>query len=382
MLKARSTTPIQRGMTDTADPTMLGVDDRAASVRSFFGVEPRTSTLPPPQGMMPIVPALPRVAPATPSPVPTTPNNPFEFSAVSAGSPPSRAPRQQQRAGGGRRFVRRVFLLAALGGIVFAGVKYGPQLSEQVRGDSADSELEAPLAFPAVTPAAVATRTATFVVEQPSDDGTTARYEVTTDFETGVSRMLIDRTTGPDIEVLAVFDVANLRLVDQPNWWSMPRGDFPFPVPGQSQQWIRTVDDYLPAYIRPAVTIEKSTEAVLGTETMRHLVLTIDTHTIVTNAAAVVIDPATGLQVPETPTGPGEFSPPASTTGNAERIEPVTVEMWVDSTGTIRKLVEPSSLGGRTITVVEVTSAPFDPTFPAPESTAPLTAAQLDLFVS
>ena len=366
-------------MTDTADPTMLGVDDRAASVRSFFGVEPRPSTLPPPLGVMPIVPALPRVAPMAPSAVPTTTTNPFEFSAASAGSPPSRAPRQQQRQGGGRRFAWRMFLLAVLGGLVFAGVTYGPELSARFRGDSADSEPEAPLAFPTVASAAVAARTATFVVEQPTDDGTTARYEVTTDLETGVSRMLIDRTTGPDIEVLAVFDIANLRLVDQPDWWSMPRGDFPFPVPGRSRQWLRTVDEYLPAHIRSAVTIEKSTEAVLGTETMRHLVLTIDTDTIVTNAAAGVIDPATGLQVPATPTGPGEFTSPESTTGNAEHIEPVTVEMWVDSTGTIRKLVEPPSLGGRTITVVELTSAPFDPTFP--ETTAPLTAGQLDLFV-
>jgi hypothetical protein len=237
------------------------------------------------------------------------------------------------------------------------------------------------MAFPVVAPAAVAARTANYVVEQPDEDGITTRYDVTTDFETGVSRMLIDRTAGPDLEVLAVFDVANLRLADQPDWWSMPRGDFPFAEPGQRQPWIRTIDEYLPASIRPSVTIDSSTEAMVGTETMRHLVLTIDADSIVTTAAVGVVDPATGLQVPETPIGPGQFSPPASTTGNTERIEPVTVEMWVDSTGTIRKLIEPPALGGRTTTVVALTPDAFDPTFPAPEATTPLTAEQLTLFV-
>ncbi len=263
---------------------------------------------------------------------------------------------------------------------MFAGVKYGPELMDNAQGDSTNSEPEAPLAFPVVVPPAVPERTANIVVEQPAEDGTTIRYEVTNDFETGVSRMLIDRTTSPDVEVLAVFDVANLRLVDQPTWWSMPRGAFPFPVPSDRQQWVRTVDDYLPATIRPYVTIDQSTEAVLGTETMRHLVVTIDADAIVKNAANGVVDPATGLQVPAAPTGPGEFAPPVSTTGNAELIEPATVEMWVDSTGTIRKLVEPPALGGRTITLVSLSNEAFAPEFPPAETVTPLTAGQLTEF--
>jgi hypothetical protein len=212
-------------MTDTADPTMLGVDDRPASVRSVFGVEPRTSTFPPPQASMPIVPALPRIAPAAPGPAVHN-DQPFEFSAVSAGSP-RRAPRQQRRAGGGHGSGR--FLLAALGHRVRRG-NYG-RLSE--RRGQADSEPEAPCSL---RPGAVAACTATFVSSLPRRRDC-ARHEVTITSRPAI--VLIDRTTGPDIEMLGVRH-GHLRLVDQPDW-SMPHGDF-VSRPGQRQQFIRTVD--------------------------------------------------------------------------------------------------------------------------------------------
>ena len=364
-------------MTDTAEPTMLS-DDRTASARSFFDVEPPARTLPPPTGMVAMVPQLPRVAPPAPTPLPTTAPSPFAFSAASTTPPPS-GPRKQNQGGGGRKFASRLLLLAALGGITFAGVKYGPALMDRAQGDTTDSEPAAPLVFPVVAPPAVPARTATFVVEQPAEDGSTIRYEVTNDFETGVSRMLIDRTASPDVEVLAVFDVANLHLVDDPTWWAMPRGEFPFPVPSEREQWIRTVDDYFPVPMRSYVTIDQSTESVLGDESMRHLVVTIDADAMVKDVAAGVIDPTTGLQIPATPPGPGAFVPPVSVAGT-ELIEPVTVEMWVDSSGMIRKLVEPPILGGRTITLVSLSDQAFEPAFPAPETTAPLTAGQLTQF--
>jgi hypothetical protein len=247
----------------------------------------------------------------------------------------------------------------------------------RAQGESTIDEPEAPLAFPPVVALATPARTGHFLIERPADNGSIVRYDITSDFETGVSRMLVERATTPTIEILAVFDVANLRQVDQPTWYSMPRGDFPFAGGSERQQWIRTVDDYLPAAIRPYVTIERATDSVLGTETMRHLVVTIDAAGVANNASAVVTDPLTGLQVPATPAAPGQFELPPNVTGSTGAILPVTVEMWVDSTGVIRKLVQPPELGGDTITVVAMMPDAFTPAFPAPEATTPLTASQL-----
>ncbi len=372
-------------MTDTAaEPTMLDAE-RSASARLFFELAaPTFEPLPPPTVTMPAAaapatPQLPRIIPATPSAgSAAAAASPFAFSAASMMPSPSGAQRKQQAKGGGtRRFVSRVVMLAILGGIVFAGVKYGPELMDRAQGDSTNSEPEAPLAFPAVTPGQAPVRTADLVVERPTQDGSTIRYEVTNDFETGVSRMLIDRATMPDIEVLAVFDQANLHLVDQPHWWSTPRGEFPFIGGPERERWVRTIDDYLPADLRPFVTIDESTESVLGTETMRHLVVSIDSVAVATNRAANTVDPATGLEVPPAAAAPGEFVPPSVVASTPEAVAPVRVELWVDANGIIRKLIEPAELGGGTLTVVSVSDEAFNPTFPAAEAVVPLTASYL-----
>jgi hypothetical protein len=367
-------------MTNTAEPTMLDVADRSRSARSFFDIAaPSVNTLPPPTVTVPSVPQLPRITPATPSAgVAPAAANPFAFSPASMTPPPSGGPRKQNVNGGGaRRLLSRLLMLAVLGGVVFAGVKYGPELMDRAQGDSTNSEPEAPLAFPVVVADPAPPRTANFVVERPAEDGSTKRYEVTNDFETGVSRMLIDRGTSPDVEVLAVFDVANLRVMDQPYWFSMPRGEFPFVGGPERARWVRTIDEYLPASMRSHVSIDRSTESILGTETMRHLVVTVDAAAVATDASTMTVDPVTGQQVPPTPGSPGEFALPESTTGSTGDLAPVTIELWIDANGIVRKLVEPAELGGRTITVVSLTSEAFNPAFPLPESTMPLTAAQL-----
>jgi len=270
-----------------------------------------------------------------------------------------------------------VIVLGVIGGVVYAGVTYGPDMMDRTEGDPTASEPEAPLAFPPAVPLATPTRTASFLVERPADDGSTLRYEMTSDFETGVGRMLVDRAAMPDIEVLAVFDVANLRQADQPNWYSMPRGQSPFAAGSDRARWVRTVDEYFPAAVRPFVTIEHASESTIGTETMRHLVVTVDTAGIATSATPAATDPLTGLPVAAPPAPPGEFVLPTSITGTTEAIEPVTLEMWVDSNGLIRKLVEPPSMGGETITVTSLSPDAFNPTFPAPEVVTSLTAEQL-----
>jgi hypothetical protein len=388
-------------MTDTAHLATRTVDDRVASARGFFDTDSTFGTtaavgtsLPPPRpefatatipvAPVPSIPQLPRVAP----PKPAT-STPFEFSASTPymPAPPTsttKAKGKKRSGGGGRRFVSWMVVLGIVGGGIYAGLTYGPDLLDRGQDDPTADEPAAPLVFPTVVPPLTPMRTATFLVEQQHDDGTAISYELTNDFETGVSRMLIDRGSA-DIEVLAVFDVANLRLADQPNWYSTPRGIFPFPAGSEAQSWLRTIDEYFPVSVRSFVTIDAASESTLGTEAVRHLVVTVDAAALASAASvppAPLIDPATGQALPTPPPTPGAFVPPTSVSGNSQTIEPVTLEIWVDANGMIRKLAEPPSMGGRTITVTSLSSDPFSPTFPAPEVVTPLTAEQLVDFTS
>ena len=152
---------------------------------------------------------------------------------------------------------------------------------------------------------------------------------------------------------------------------------FPSAPDPSGQRWVRTVDEYFPAAMRSFVTIDHASESVVGAETMRHLVVTVDAAGIAAAAATTTTDPLTGLQVAAPPPAPGEFALPASITNTPEAIEPMTIEMWVDANGLIRKLVEPPSMGGETITVTSLSPDAFTPTFPAPEVVAPGSAEQL-----
>lgn len=384
-------------MTGALDHSMLRLEDRAMLAREFFDLEsPAVNSFPPPPvgsvpRMAPPFAAPPFATPQLPTPKPMaapTPTAAFDFamaSAVYMPTPP--AVRGKKRRSGARRLFSWVLVLGVVGGLVYAGITYGPELLDRAQGESTTDGPAAPLAFPPVVVPVAPPRTATFMIERPLDDGSMIRYEVTNDFETGMSRMLIDRTPKPDLEVLAVFDVANLHEVDQAAWFSMPRGDFPLVTGTERSQWIRTVDDYFPAALRPHVTITRATESLLGAETMRHLVIEVDAAAIARQASLTVTDPlagadpATGLQVPAEPVPPGQFVvPPTYTASAAEGATPnapVTVEIWVDSTGTIRKLVQPTEFGGETITLVSMTLDPYTPEFPVPDVTTPLTARQL-----
>ncbi len=372
-------------MTDTADLATRTVDDRAASARSFYSESAFGAPLPPPHPdfatatvpavPVPTVPQLPRVVATPPTAV-----TPFEFSASAPYMPTpstSKSKPKKRSNGGGRRLVCWVLVLGLVGAGAYAGVTYGPEFLDRSKGDPTANEPAAPLIFPTVVAPLTPMRTATFLVERRRDDGATITYEVTNDFETGVSRMFIDQETATDIEVLAVFDVANVRLAERQEWYSMPRGDFPFPGGSEPQRWLRTIDQYLPAAMRSFVTIDAASESTIGTEAVRHLVVTVDAAGLASAAKTPPVDPTTGLPLPAVPPLPGEFVPPSSVSGNTETIGPVTIEVWVDANGMVRKLVEPASMGGRAITVTSLSSDAFIPTFPAPEVVIPLTAGQL-----
>ncbi|MET0911062.1 MAG: hypothetical protein ABWZ99_16470 [Ilumatobacteraceae bacterium] len=366
-------------MTDTAQPSLLSADERSASARGFFDLEAGPSDVLPPPLPYPTasmaltaapegIPQLPRVNPSIVAPAPASP---FAFSSLATPDPPTSGPnRKVPRKGDGRRALSWLLVLAVVGGGVYAGITYGPDLLDRAKGDTAASEPDAPLAFPPVNPGAVPPRTATFTVEQISDTGTTLSYEMTHDFDTGVSRLLVDRATSPDLEMLAVFDTTNVRQVDQETWWSMPRGEFPLVGAPERQRWLRTIDEYFPAAMRPFITIDQASEAIVGTEPTRHLVLTVDASSV----ARLSTDPITGQPVP--PASVAEFVLPANMTATPEALEPITIEVWVDSNGLIRKLVEPGGISA-TVTVTALSPDPFNPTFPAPEVVSPLTAGQL-----
>jgi hypothetical protein len=55
-------------------------------------------------------------------------------------------------------------------------------------------------------------------------------------------------------------------------------------------------------------------------------------------------------------------------------IESLSMEIWVDDTGLVRKSVMPAALGGETIEVTSVSPDAFEPAFPTPDSVQPLTA--------
>ena len=57
--------------------------------------------------------------------------------------------------------------------------------------------------------------------------------------------------------------------------------------------------------------------------------------------------------------------------------ELVTIEMWVDNSGTIRRLVLPAVLGGETVTVISTAPAGGSPSLPDQELVEPLTASAL-----
>jgi hypothetical protein len=58
-------------------------------------------------------------------------------------------------------------------------------------------------------------------------------------------------------------------------------------------------------------------------------------------------------------------------------VESLTMEIWVDDSGLVRKSVMPAQLGGETITVSAVSADAWEPMFPTPDVIEPMTAQAL-----
>jgi hypothetical protein len=273
---------------------------------------------------------------------------------------------------GFRRALSWLVVLAALGGLGYAGVTYGPELMERATGDDAVDEAGAPLVYPMPTATPIAVRTATFTVTEPDPFGGTQNYEVTADFESGVSHVVIPRLSSPDLEILTLWDQAFIRRIDDPTWYTMPRGDFPIDFSLGRGRWVRTLDELLAPSIRPFTTVDEATESSVGTAPARRLVVSADAARLMQAQAAATTPSADGSPPP-----PAALPPGLTVQPGLNGVAGLTMEIWIDDTGLVRKSVMPAELGGETITVTSVSPDAWEPLFPTPDAVQPLTAQAL-----
>ncbi len=284
-------------------------------------------------------------------------------------------PQQAKRQPRGRKIRRGIswlIVLAVLGGLGYAGVMYGPDLVDRVTEEDEDNGPAAELAYPMATASPAVMRTATFTVSEPDRFGGTQDYEVTADFESGIAKVVVPRTDTPDIEILTLWDQAFIRRIDEPIWYNLPRGDFPIDFSLGSARWVRTLDQLVSPAIRQFTTIDEATESSVGTEPARRLVVSADALRLLQAQSAADTPLADGTPPPAPPMPAGITVQPA-----LEGVETLTMEIWVDNTGIVRKSVLPVELGGETITITSMSADPWEPQFPTPDAVQPITAQAL-----
>lgn len=330
----------------------------------------------------------------------------------------STASKKKKKKAGSGRFGKFVLTTAVVGGLGFAGVTYGPGLYDQYIADEEPTEPAAPMAFPRSRTTTPDVRTATFVLDGLAS-GSEASYTITVDFDTAVSRVAIDRTDGPDLEVLTFANDALVRRLDSSSWFQMERGAFPLDDQLQQTDWIRMIDDVIPPERRSGVLIEASTVAMVAGVETRHLVLTLDPSLLeladesgasldpigdITDAAVappgtaptdtpVAVPPAT----PGTPNGNIAEQPTTATAdstvaagqpstraidtvpvaGEPVSADAIHVELWIDRQGVVRRSVGADVLGANSITILETAAEGWVPDYPDASNVKPVTAAAL-----
>ncbi|MGA7758994.1 MAG: hypothetical protein WBL31_04915 [Ilumatobacteraceae bacterium] len=339
---------------------------------------PPARPVPTPPNQVDQAPMLPQVAAAVPRPATAPTANPF--ATMSEQWSPNPTPqRPPARKGRGRRGVTWLLVLAVIGGATYAGFTYGSQLMELATGDDSIDEPAAPTVFPTATATPIPVRTATFTVERQDSMRGPQRYEVTSDFDRAISRVVIDRGDAPDLEVLTVFDQAVIRRVDEPTWYRLDRGNFPVDSEFGQARWIRTLDQLIPPSIRGSVTIDRATESTVGTAATHRLLMSVDPATIVQAAqpaaAAAPVDPGAEAIAPPpaTPVLPAGVTLQVGT----DPVESLVIEAWIDDTGIVRKSIMPPELGGETITITSLSPDEWQPVFPTEDMVQPLTASAL-----
>ena len=291
---------------------------------------------------------------------------------------PQPAKKPSRRGGGLRRQLKWLSVLAIVGGITYAGFTYGPGLVERANGTDENNGPTAPLVYPIPTATPAAVRTATFTVSELDSFGGTQTYEVTADFESGITHVVIPRTDIPDLEILTLWEQTLVRRIDEPTWYSLPRGDFPVDFSLGRSRWVRTLDELVPPEIRQLTTIDEANESSIETTPARRLVVSVDPLRLIDAQAAAATPTAVGSPIPAPQLPPGvSMQPDTIQAGDTTGSVTLSMEIWVDDTGLVRKSVMPAELGGETITVTSVSPDAFQPAFPTPESVQPLTAQVL-----
>lgn len=321
-------------------------------------------------------PVLPPVAARTPRAEPAAAMNPFasamEQPWVQTATP--QRPGKRRR----RRGVTWLIVLALIGGLAYAGFTYGPDLMELASGEEAIDEPAAPATLPVATATLPPIRTATVEVDQLQSADGPQRFEITTDFETGVARVLIQRTEAADLEILTLWDQAFIHRVDESTWYQLDRGQFPIDVEFGVDRWVRSLDQLVPAAVRDSAVIERATESTVGDVATTRLLMTLD-------PAALERATATPAPLPPLPDGsPAPVVEPTVSLPAGVLLQPgdddeptLTVELWVDDAGIVRKSILPTELGAETITVTSLSPEGWEPVFPTPENVLPLTASAL-----
>lgn len=339
-------------------------------------------------------PTLPSNTPAAPSATSTKPAA-AAFSVEDYLGAESAANKTAKKSGG--RWIRRLLVLGLLGAAGWVGVQHGPALYDTyVRGDEAGVpvETEAPLAFPNVAEAQPI-RTAEFVLVGLPDTPN-ATYRVTTDFETSVSQVDITREAAPDLQILTYGNDAMIRRAGAEQWYLLERGQFPLDGRLQRADWVRRIDELLPAGVRDRAAIDASTEATVSGVSTRHLSLTLDldllgpsSATDTTGASAPPADdasqpeasteqaaePATTEPIAAGAASTGETTVPGAATNAPSST--IQIEVWIDGEGLVRQVSGAPQLGAETITVVSTSAEAWIPDYPTASMLSPLTASAL-----
>lgn len=304
--------------------------------------------------------------------------NPFA-SSMNQHWAPTPAPVRKQGKGSGRRGTSWLLVLAVIGGLTYVGFTSGPHLMSLATGDDSIDEPAAPLVFPTTTAAIMPIRTASFTVERADPSRGPANFEVTTDVESGISRVLVNRTDAPNLEILTLWNTAFIRRVDQPTWYRMDRGQFPIDAESGITRWVRSLDQVLPATIRQVAVIDRATRSAVGTEPTTHLWVTVDPAAIspATTQPAPLPPPTGGSAPPPTPAAAATLPSGMMLQQGTDSDPNLTMQLWIDSAGVVRKSIMPPELGAETITVTSLSSDEWQPVFPTDDMVEPLTAAAI-----
>ena len=334
-------------------------------------------SLRPPNQINQSAPLLPHVAPAAPRPQTAPDANPF---ATLMNTPsPTTTPAGGKKRSSARRTFKWLVVLAAIGAIAYAGFTYGSDLMKLTGGEESIAEPAVALEFPTPAEPIGPIRTATFLVERPDALKGPQTFEVTTDFETGVSRVVIERSDAPNLEILTLWDTAFIRRVDEPTWYRLDRGQFPVDSEFGITRWIRSLDQILPPPLRESAVIERATESTVGTEATTRLLVSIDPAaiTLATAVPTTPPPPADGTVAPAPPEPAVALSPGVILQPGSDTVETLSMELWIDDAGIVRKSIMPAELGAETITITSLSPEAWQPVFPTEDMVQTLTASSM-----